>query len=355
MATHLPLLQHFLQLCEAIQEENYDVVPDAVRAVLRAAEHAPPADVQEVLSMLCEVVEVAHLGLEPLPGLVVGLTDRATDPTVALPTLVQRAIEAMEWAARFAELYQQACGSDPPNVEESGDRFPAVQQAFVSTVTAIGVPRDDAVHMLIAWYTADSWVPPVLFLCQRKEFRTALTDRNRLLAATNAMRDRLASALWLNRLLQVVDDEQVLVLDSTFADSGRGFRVTISGIGDNFQLHTLLAAALVGAGSVGRLPGQRPPAAEIEAATAGEQVRLPRGLHGVWEMADAHGEPIWHEGRPADIPTFDGERVIVLVRAPFPRGWNPGRLFPLMRPELTVDAELSPAEAAGWLGRIKTA
>jgi hypothetical protein len=167
------------------------------------------------------------------------------------------------------------------------------------------------------------------------------------------MRDRLESARWLNRLLQVVDDEQLIVLDSTFANSGRGFRVTISGIGDNFQLHTLLAAALVGAGSVARLPGQRPAAAEIEAATDGEQVRLPRGLHGVWEMADAHGGPIWHEGRPADIPTLDGERIVVLVHSPFPRGWNTGRLFPLMRPELTVDGELSPAEAAGWLSRIK--
>jgi hypothetical protein len=56
--------------------------------------------------------------------------------------------------------------------------------------------------------------------------------------------------------------------------------VTISGIGDNFQLHTLLAASLIGEESRGMIPGQPPTPAEIAAASDGE-VTPPDGIMGI--------------------------------------------------------------------------
>ena len=49
-------------------------------------------------------------------------------------------------------------------------------------------------------------------------------------------------AVWLIGLLEVLDDEPLIVVDRA---TGAACEVTISGIGDNFQLHTLLAATLI--------------------------------------------------------------------------------------------------------------
>src|SRR5439155_10872310 len=43
---------------------------------------------------------------------------------------------------------------------------------------------------------------------------------------------------WLSQLLAILDDEEILVLHPGL---GRGYRVRISGLADNFQLHLLLA------------------------------------------------------------------------------------------------------------------
>ena len=65
-----------------------------------------------------------------------------------------------------------------------------------------------------------------------------MAGRERLRAAAAAMADRLTRAGWVHGLTLVLDDEPLIVLDP---DSGRGFHLTMSGIGDNYQLHTLLA------------------------------------------------------------------------------------------------------------------
>ena len=52
---------------------------------------------------------------------------------------------------------------------------------------------------------------------------------------------RPAKAGWVHGLTLVLDDEPLIVLDP---DSGCGFQLTMSGIGDNYQLHTLLADRL---------------------------------------------------------------------------------------------------------------
>ncbi|MGH3663520.1 MAG: hypothetical protein ACRDT8_15350 [Micromonosporaceae bacterium] len=135
--------------------------------------------------------------------------------------------------------------------------------------------------------------------------------------------------------------------------TGRGFRVTISGIGDNFQLHTLLAAALIGDESQGLLPGQRPSPAEIAAASDGEDLTPADGIEGNFNLVDAYGEWIWNEGRPADIPELEGTRVVVIDPAPYQRSWNTGRAYPLMRPTVTVDGPLPADEAAHWLNLVK--
>lgn len=62
----------------------------------------------------------------------------------------------------------------------------------------------------------------------------------------------------------MLDDEPVVVIDHA---TGHGFRLTMSGVGDNFQLHTPLADRLIGDPARGLLAGPRPAPAWVAAAT----------------------------------------------------------------------------------------
>ncbi len=149
-------------------------------------------------------------------------------------------------------------------------------------------------------------------------------------------------------LLLTLDDEPLVVLHRP---SGRGYRLTISGVGDNFQLHTLLAAALIGNPRKGWVEAERPQRSWILAATDGPP-DPPGGIRGQFNLVDAFGKWVWNEGRPADIPLFDGVRVLILDPPSYARSWNAGRAYPLMTPTVTVDEVLPADQAARRLARV---
>ncbi|GIG84079.1 hypothetical protein [Planotetraspora kaengkrachanensis] len=261
------------------------------------------------------------------------LIEVGASPGDALGALSVRIAEGLELATRFPALWGEAELPDPNEEDQAGQ----VMERLV-----------DDQPVVEAWFTVGEWVQGLLLPMQRKDVRLALPFRERLGAALAATPEQIDRAYWLHGLLQVVDDEPLLVLDRL---GERGYEVTISGIGDNFQLHTLLAAALIGDPAAGLIPGERPAPTWIAAATTGE-MQPAGGISGQFNLVDATGEWIWNEGRPADIPFAEGRRVVVLDPPPYPRSWNAGRAYPLMEPALTVDRILSPDEAAHHLARV---
>jgi len=182
------------------------------------------------------------------------------------------------------------------------------------------------------------WERALLIPMQDEDIRAGLPYRDRLLAC-------VPSDSWLRGLLLVVDLEPLLVLHRP---SGQGFEVTIGGIGDNFQLHTLLAYRLI----PDLIPGEPPPQSWVEAASVGPDLEPVGGIRGQFELTDAFGETIWNEGRPSEIPLLDGRRVVVLDTPAYARSWNAGRLYQMMTPMVQVDRTLSSAEAASWLAKV---
>lgn len=170
---------------------------------------------------------------------------------------------------------------------------------------------------------------------------------------------------FLAELLQVLDDEPLLVLHPA---SKRGFEVTISGIVDNFQLHTLLADVLVPLG----VPGERPPAA-VARCMRGEgpqQVSTPsvgafnlhqwtgldrRGALRTGQTSAASAHWLWNEGVPADIQAFEGRRVVLIGPAPYRRSWNTARHFEAMAARVEVTRTLDAKEAQAWLRKLARA
>ena len=117
-------------------------------------------------------------------------------------------------------------------------------------------------------------------------------------------------AKWVLGLARVLDDEPLVAIDHS---TGRGFRLTMSGVGDNFQLHTLLADRLIGDPLRGLVPGQRPAPDRVAAATTGQTRPPHNGLtERRFRLFDGTGAYIYPEGRPADIAAVDGVRIVVL-------------------------------------------
>ncbi|MEU3645562.1 hypothetical protein AB0E59_19425 [Lentzea sp. NPDC034063] len=186
----------------------------------------------------------------------------------------------------------------------------------------------------------ETWERALLLPLQDEDVRAGLPHRSRLLAA-------VPTDSWLYGLLMVVDLEPLLVLHRP---SGTGFEVTIGGLGDNFQLHTLLAYRLVPE----HVPGEPPLDAWVEAASVGEDLQPEGGIRGQFELSDGFGDTIWNEGRPSDIPLFEGRRVVVLGPPPYQRSWNTGRLYPMMTPLVDIARVLPADEAASWLAKVSS-
>jgi hypothetical protein len=322
---------------EALSHKDPDAFGRAAYALIGAIAAARTDEIDETLDRLGPAIAEAPLGigahLAEIAGTMVG---HGTTLTI-LPVLVERACGALEDAAKFAALWGDGELPDP----EDMDLYRAAGERFAATA-GDRVSGPEARRLLGAWYTAGTWTQPVLYLAQRKDVRRLL-QRDRLSAAVEPMTGHISNAHWLSGLLLVLDDEPVTVVHRP---TGRGYEIRISGIGDNFQLHTMLAYALIGDEASGWIPGVRPGDDAIAAATTGPDLVPPGGLSGHFNLVAADGTWIWNEGRPADIPMLDGRRVIVLDPPAYSRHWDAGRAYPLMVPELRVDRHLTAQEVA---------
>jgi hypothetical protein len=337
----VPISEHVDAALAAADQRDLDAFGDALRRIAGAADSAAPEEVQEALARLCGLLLTMGFGVgEDLVGLIGFLAPFGTDPTAVVPVLVDRAAEAMELAGTFGDTHRMAFGAlpRPDDTEQIGptlERMPGAQRAVA------------------AWFCLNEWVRPLLYLSQHVAVRAMLPQRDRLVAAVAPLRDTHETPRRLDGLLRVLDDERLVVLDRDFAGTGNGYHVTIGGIADNFQLHTLLAAALIGEPGEGLLPGRRPTPQEIAAATEPDAPQPPDGTRGTWNLVDAEGKWIRNEGTPADIPLVEGVRVVVLDAEPYARSWNAGKAYPLMTPAVRVDGPLTPEEAARRWERIK--
>ncbi|WP_346535341.1 hypothetical protein [Micromonospora sp. DPT] len=338
-------------LAEATMRLDERASRKAIRAIAGQAEAAGAAELTEGVQRFVPALEQVAVGNGGrLAQLTAGLIEFGADPFPVLDILVERLAEGLEQAARFPVLADKlgdglTAHTRPTRPAEAA----ALRDRVTRAAPAAGLDTEEAVAITQAWFTVNDWIPSLLLPLQQKRVRQALPERARLTEAAAAMTEHAEDAPWLLGLLAVLDDEQLVVVHR---ETGRAYSVTISGVGDNFQLHTLLAATLIGDPAQGLIGGERPHHAWVAAATDGE-LAPPGGLRGQFNLVDANGEWIWNEGRPADIPLAGGRRVVVLDPPPYQRSWNIGRAYPLMMPEIRLDRVLPADEAAGWIQRIR--
>lgn len=166
-----------------------------------------------------------------------------------------------------------------------------------------------------------------------------------------ALSTRLNEFGEVGELLRMSEADRLLVLDRA---SWRGFRVAFDGVSDNFQLHTLLADALIGKEGH-RLPGTRPDPRWVAASLDGPVDPLADVVRGEWDLVGGDGTWVGNEACPGDVPVVDGERVLVLEPQSLLHSWRAGRRHPHITGSLTVLEELRADQATAWWARTHPA
>ena len=217
----------------------------------------------------------------------------APTPAPAVLAVVDGWLEAAEDAAGFARRWRVAVRRAPPEPVDD----PAAFGAAVARLAGDGPADDELRRLAAAWFMLGRWTMALTTFLQRSAVRTTLPRREEVEDAVESLQDVRYDLDWLVDLLRVLDDEQIVVLHRP---SGRGWALTVGGIGDNFQLHTLLAATLsarpttgccraAAVGRRGRRRDRRPAAPGGRAAGA----LPPRGRRGALDL---------ERGRPGGHP-----------------------------------------------------
>ena len=220
--------------------------------------------------------------------------------------------------------------------------------------------RDPFPALYRAWHDLDRFAPAVIaVLSTSPQWRSMAQCFQEQL---KHIMDRHQAARWLVRLLAVVEGALLLIEPATFS----GWQARMSGIADNYQLQTLLLAALTDHAT--SIPVPPSPSAIDVARGIGPQQSSDE-VSGRWDFyswqavqADLQLPEIEHPlarkykildtGLPAEIPLFAGQRVLLLgPRTQHPH-WVSQRPFGHLKADLHYEHALSPDSCRDWLQRM---
>ncbi|MBT2492752.1 hypothetical protein J7E96_30435 [Streptomyces sp. ISL-96] len=315
----------------AVRAQDADAAERAFARLTHGFGKAADAELQaagpRLSALLGEVPPGPRAAVAVMTGACV---ERGADPLACAPAVFASALDAFEQAAVFCDRWAAAGRGELPGHEGEG-----LEEADFERI---------GFEPVMAWQALPQFEMACVAMLNSPRVRRELPGREELPAAVARVAELSGEPFkCLAYALAVLDDEPVVALNRA---TGAGFALRVSGIGDNFQLHTLLADALIGRGLV---EGEAP-SAEAVACCRDRAGMVP--TTGSFDFVGVDGELIWNEGRPADIPVVDGVRLVVLDPPTYRRNWPAGRFFPGMTGELVYDHALAPEESAALLARV---
>lgn len=315
----------------AVGAQDADAAERAFAQLTRGFGKASDTEVRAAAPRLAALLGEVPPGPRAVVAVMTGAcVERGADPLACAPDVFASARDAFENAALFCERWVAADRGELPDPEGTG-----LEEADFERI---------GFEPVMGWQALPQFEMACVAMLNSPKVRREVPDREGLRTAVTRVADLSGEPFkCLVYALAVLDDEPIVALDRA---TGTGFMLRASGIGDNFQLHTLLADALIGRGLV---TGEAP-SAEAVACCRDQAGMVP--TTGAFNLVGADGEWLWNEGNPADIPVVDGVRLVVLDPPPYRRSWHAGRFFPGMTGELVYDHALAPEEAAALLAGV---
>lgn len=331
-------------LTRAAIDQDQQAFGELLQAVQRSAGAVTTAELTAGLRVMAQ--GVTHASPDQAAWLAVmggAMVENGADAHTLGTAVMGRLPEVTTGALAFADTWEKARGGEPPEPTENDPS----REIWEVVRPGLG---DGAGPAMEAWWSLPRFaLAASTVLSVSPMVRASVTDREKLSAVADTASRHCGQLAYVRDLLRVLDGERLLVLDRA---TGRGWTVVIGGMGDNFQLHTLLAGELVRPGG---MPGQAPDPRWVAASLDQDVPPGTPPVTGWWNLVDADGEWIWNEGVPADIPEIGGTRVVVLDPPAYERSWNPGRRFPMMPASIMVEVAHDPADLRDWWQRIRPA
>jgi hypothetical protein len=326
--------QRFLEVVSgfetAVREQDGDRAQRTLQEMYGQFDEAGEQELVEAGPRLAALLPGMPDGPRALTAVAVGAcVEMGADAARCAPYVFDGLAVALAAAGEFCALWEATGGGDLPD-PDAADPEPAVLERAGDEAT-------------LGWWLLPRWEMASVAMLSRPEARTGLDPARRaaLLEALQQVRQASGHEFkCLHHALLVLDDEPLVVLHRP---SGTGYAMRMSGLGDNFQLHTLLADVLAGGGHV----TGRAPSAQEAAVCRDAPGQVP--TTGSFNLVAPDGEWVWNEGAPSDIPVVDGVRLLVLDPPPYQRSWPAGRFFPGMTGDLVLERVLDAEETRGWL------
>ncbi|MFO1045679.1 MAG: hypothetical protein U0941_28185 [Planctomycetaceae bacterium] len=325
-------------------------IHNAAQSFLNAAADASPKDVGTALRSLSR-----HLDLAPRRAAILALVcgamiERGADPELVADRLTEGLRPLLSAAVELAEAGMKRL----PQLGE--DENPAEALTAILPEVANEMPDQFA-----AWEALDQyWRPAIAVYSVNPRARNAAKPLFELASKISQLHE---GGHWLALMLSVLDDEPILVIEP---QASIGVVGRVSGVVDNFQLNTLLmdvfprssstAGRRVTPTAVNVARGEGPQESD-ETVTSIWNLYTWQGLQPDGKLPDSsHTEAtetwVWNEGIPADIPQFEGYRVVLLGPASYARSWPSQRMFNALPATLRIEKVLDPTEVHEWLSRI---
>ncbi|MGB0580770.1 MAG: hypothetical protein ACPGVU_13795 [Limisphaerales bacterium] len=198
-------------------------------------------------------------------------------------------------------------------------------------------------------YLEEWTLPTVAVLTRSREHLKRASEDEAFVSAAAALQE--SPAHWLHSLLGAQLSATWFVIAPT---EKRAFEVVMHGIVSNFDLHALLAAALVPLGIAGKV---NPPDVIDYLRGKGDEPSSDVVV-GSWnlyqhtalsyDLSDPNDVPqdawAWGEGVPNDIAKLGDKRVLVIGPTGYERSWGAGRMFDALPASIEVVRELSADE-----------
>ncbi|MEU8900365.1 hypothetical protein [Nocardia sp. NPDC048505] len=338
------LLTAIADLRQAMDGDDFDALLAADSRMVESYQGASPDELRAAAEPLTALLpEVMPLERGRISVLIGGCVEFGADPVPCAPKVLAYLAKALEHGRSFAEAW--AARQEAPGAGS------AAEITFPDPEDVPPLPFDElfeefGMDAVMAWWALPDLKLSALTMLRFLEVRKRLGPIQAMLRERLDAFDSVSGQYYkpLDYVLKLLDDEPLIVLHR---DTRTGYRMRMSGLSINFQLHTLLADALIGGG---HLPGEAP-SAEAVAMCRDVEGRVP--TWGSFNLVAPDGSWIWNEGTPSDIPVIDGVRLLVLDQEPYRRTWPAGRYFPEVPGDLVLERTLTDAETESWFAHVK--
>jgi hypothetical protein len=337
--------------------------PQATEAQLQTAANnfynsldiASTEEIQSAVATLATALDFDNLTHAGQAAMVIGaLIHQGFDPTPASEPLIARLDYLLTMCGRMVAAVELELDKTAGSIDREEENL------FERTLCQLAPTRQIEME---AWQALAEffYLPGVELFCSNAQARRAgvyLRDTTKQIAHYHS------GAYWLDRVLSVLFEEPILVIEP---NTQLGFEGKMSGVADNFQLHTLLMDIF---------PHKQP--WNIRRRVARQAVEIAQGkgaqsgdtaIVGTWnlynwyavgadlklpDLSDRSSSQywIWGEGCPEEIAVFSGFRVILLGAPSYSRSFGSQRAFASLPAQITCDRFLNRAEVAAWLAMM---